>query len=236
MSDAVATVAKQFPDTNFAIIDFPSGELKGKPANVRGLLFKENEAGYLVGYAAALYLKDKGGDQVISSVGGQDLPAVQAYIAGYQAGAKAVTPDIKTLNGYSQTFVDQAPCKEIALNQIAEGSQVVFQVAGQCGLGALDAAKEKGVLGIGVDADQGYLGDHILTSAQKKVDVAVFETAKAVQDGSFAGGEDQVFDLKNDGVTYGKLNADGEKYADQLDEVKQKIIDGEITDIPNKVQ
>jgi basic membrane protein A and related proteins len=236
MSDAIATVAKQFPDTNFAIIDYPSAELKGKPANVRGLLFKENEAGYLVGYAAALYVKDKGGDQVISSVGGQDLPAVQAYIAGYQAGAKAVTPDIKTLNGYSQTFVDQAPCKEIALNQIAEGSQVVFQVAGQCGLGALDAAKEKGVLGIGVDADQGYLGDHILTSAQKKVDVSVFETAKAVQDGSFAGGEDQVFDLKNDGVTYGKLNADGEKYADQLDEVKQKIIDGEITDIPDKVQ
>ena len=236
MSDAVATVAKQFPDTNFAIIDFPSGALKGKPANVRGLLFKENEAGYLVGYAAALYLKDKGGDQVISSVGGQDLPAVQAYIAGYQAGAKAVTPDIKTLNGYSQDFVDQAKCKEIALNQIAEGSQVVFQVAGQCGLGALDAAKEKGVLGIGVDADQGYLGDHILTSAQKKVDVAVFETAKAVQDGTFKGGEDQLFDLKNDGVTYGKLNADGEKYADQLDEVKQKIIDGEITDIPDKVQ
>jgi basic membrane protein A and related proteins len=236
MSDAVATVAKQFPDTNFAIIDYPSAELKGKPANVRGLLFKENEAGYLVGYAAALYLKDKGGDQVISSVGGQDLPAVQAYIAGYQAGAKAVTPDIKTLNGYSQTFVDQAPCKEIALNQIAEGSQVVFQVAGQCGLGALDAAKEKGVLGIGVDADQGYLGDHILTSAQKKVDVAVFETAKAVQDGTFKGGEDQLFDLKNDGVTYGKLNADGEKYADQLDEVKQKIIDGEITDIPDTVQ
>ena len=167
---------------------------------MRGLLFKENEAGYLVGYLAALVVKEKGGDQVISSVGGQKIPPVDAYIAGYQAAAKEVTPDIKTLNGYSQDFVDQAKCKEIALNQIAEGSQVVFQVAGQCGLGALDAAKEKGVLGIGVDADQGYLGDHILTSAQKKVDVAVFETAKAVQDGAFKGGEDQVFDLKNDGV------------------------------------
>ena len=163
MSDSINTVAKQFPDTNFAIIDFSQAALKDKPANVRGLLFKENEAGYLAGYLAALVTKEKGGDQVISSVGGQKIPPVDAYIAGYQAAAKEVEASVKTLNGYSQDFVDQAKCKEIALNQIAEGSQVVFQVAGQCGLGALDAAKEKGVLGIGVDADQGYLGEHILT-------------------------------------------------------------------------
>jgi basic membrane protein A and related proteins len=236
MADAVATVAKKFPDTNFAIIDFPQSGLKGKPTNVRGLLFKENEAGYLVGYLAALVTKEKGGDQVISSVGGQKIPPVDAYIAGYQAAAGEAASGMKTLNGYSQDFVDQAKCKEIALNQIAEGAQVVFQVAGQCGLGALDAAKEKGVLGIGVDADQGYLGDHILTSAQKKVDVAVFDTAKAAQDGTFAGGEDQIFDLKNDGVGLGKLNADGEPFADQMEEVKQKIIDGEITDIPSEVK
>jgi basic membrane protein A len=236
MSDAMNTVATKFPDTNFAIIDFSQAALKAKPANVRGLLFKENEAGYLVGYLAALYTKDKGGDQVISSVGGQKIPPVDSYIAGYQAAAKTANPDIKTLNGYSQDFVDQAKCKEIALNQIAEGSQVVFQVAGQCGLGALDAAKEKGVLGIGVDADQGYLGDHILTSAQKKVDVAVFDTAKAAQDGSFKGGEDQIFDLKSDGVGLGKMNADGQKYADQIEEIKQQIISGEITDIPSEVK
>jgi basic membrane protein A and related proteins len=236
MSDAINTVAKQFPDTNFAIIDFSQSQLKDKPANVRGLLFKENEAGYLAGYLAALVTKEKGGDQVISSVGGQKIPPVDAYIAGYQAAAKEVTADIKTLNGYSQDFVDQAKCKEIALNQIAEGAQVVFQVAGQCGLGALDAAKEKGVLGIGVDADQGYLGDHILTSAQKKVDVAVFDTAKAVQDGTYAGGEDQIFDLKSEGVALGKANADGEQFADQIEELKQQIIDGEITDIPAEVK
>jgi basic membrane protein A len=236
MSDAMNTVATKFPDTKFAIIDFSQAALKAKPANVRGLLFKENEAGYLAGYLAALYVKDKGGDQVISSVGGQKIPPVDGYIAGYQAAAKKANPKIKTLNGYSQDFVDQAKCKEIALNQIAEGSQVVFQVAGQCGLGALDAAKEKGVLGIGVDADQGYLGDHILTSAQKKVDVAVFESAKAAQDGTFKGGEDQIFDLKSDGVGLGKINAAGQKYADQIDEIKQQIISGEISDIPTEVQ
>ena len=95
--------------------------MKRKPKNVEGLLFKENEAGYLVGYMAGLYAKDKGGDQVISSVGGQKIPPVDAYIAGYQAGAKAANPGIKTLNGYSQDFVDQAKCKEIALDQIARG-------------------------------------------------------------------------------------------------------------------
>ena len=222
--------------TNFAIIDFPSGLLKGKPTNVRGLLFKENEAGYLVGYAAALYLKDKGGDQVISSVGGLKIPPVDHYIAGYQAGAKAANSGIKTLNGYSQDFVDQAKCKEIALNQIAQGSQVVFQVAGQCGLGALDAAKEKGVLGIGVDADQGYLGDHILSSALKKVDVAVFNTVKAVQDGSFKGGTDTIFDVKSGGAGYGNVNSEGQKYKAQVDEIQHKIADGEITDIPDEVK
>jgi basic membrane protein A and related proteins len=236
MADAVNTVATQFPDTNFAIIDFPQSGLKGKPANVRGLLFKENEAGYLVGYLSGLYVKDLGGDQVISSVGGQKIPPVDAYIAGFQAGAKEANPDIETLNGYSQDFVDQAKCKEIALNQLGEGSQIVFQVAGQCGLGALDAAKERNLWGIGVDADQGYLGEHIITSAQKKVDVAVFNTIQEVQDGSFEGGADTIFDLKTDGVGYGKLNAEVEKYQDQIDEVKQQIIDGEITDIPAEVK
>ena len=123
---------------------------------------------------AGLYLKDNGGGTA-GSVGGQKIPPVDHYIAGYQAGVKAANPDAKTVNGYSQKFDDPAPCKEIALNQIAKGAKVVFQVAGGCGLGALDAAKEKGVQGIGVDADQAYLGEQIMTSALKKVDVAVYD-------------------------------------------------------------
>jgi basic membrane protein A len=236
MAEAMETVAKKFPDTNFAIVDYSQAAMKSKPANVDGLLFKEAEAGYLVGTLAALYAKDQGGDQVISSVGGQKIPPVDGYIAGYQAGAKMANPDIKTLNGYSEDFVKQDLCKELALNQIAEGSQVVFQVAGQCGLGALDAAKEKGVVGIGVDADQGYLGPHILSSALKKVDVAVYNTVKAVQDGSFKGGTDTVFDVKSGGVGYGKLSADATKYEDQLKQVEEQIKSGEITDIPSKVK
>src|SRR3954470_11681218 len=129
MADAMNTVASKFPDTKFAIIDVDATGLKAKPANVTGLLFKEQEAGYLAGYMAGLYLKDSGGD-TISSVGGQKIPPVDHYIAGYDAGAKAANPGIKTLSGYSQDFVDQAKCKELALNQIQQGSKVVFQVAG----------------------------------------------------------------------------------------------------------
>lgn len=235
MGDATNTVAGKFPKAKFAIVDFSAATLKDKPQNVEGLLFKEQEAGYLAGYLAGLWAKDNNANTV-STVGGQKIPPVDHYIAGFQAGAKAANPGIKTLNGYSQDFVDQAKCKEIALDQIAQGSKVVFQVAGQCGLGALDAAKEKGVQGIGVDADQAYLGDHILTSALKKVDVAVFNAIKRVQDGSFKGGTDVVATVENDGVGLGKIGPAGEKYADQIQEVQDKIAGGEIADIPDTVK
>jgi basic membrane protein A and related proteins len=235
MADATTAVAKQAPNAKFAIVDVDATSLKGKPTNVEGLLFKEQEAGYLAGYLAGLYAKDNN-VKVISSVGGQKIPPVDHYIAGYQAGAKAADPGIQTLNGYSQDFVAQDKCKEIALNQIAKGAGVVFQVAGQCGLGALDAAKEKGKQGIGVDADQGYLGSYILTSAQKKVDVAVFNAIKAAQQGQFQGGQDIVNDLQNNGVGFGTLNAQGKKYASQLQKVAADIKSGKIKNIPDTVK
>ncbi len=228
MADAVGTVAKKFPNTNFAIIDVDATGLKGKPMNVEGLLFKEQQSGFLAGYLAGLYAKDNN-ITTVSSVGGQKIPPVDHYIAGYEAGAKASNPSIKTLHGYSQDFVDQAKCKEIALSQIARGSGVVFQVAGQCGLGALDAAKEKGKQGIGVDADQAYLGDHILTSAIKKVDVAVTDTIKQVQEDKFTGGANTTFEVSNGGAGLGKVSSTGGKYQSQIDDETAKLKDGSVT-------
>src|SRR5687768_737931 len=175
MADAIAQVAKRFPKTKFAIVDNSgvAAELKGKPTNVRGLLFKEQEAGYLVGYIAALAAKNRPNSAgIIAAVGGLKIPPVDRFIAGYYVGAKKAWPAVKVQHDYSQDFVVQAKCKEAALNHIAQGATVVFQVAGNCGLGVLSAAREKGMWGIGVDADQGYLGRHVLTSATKKVDVA----------------------------------------------------------------
>jgi basic membrane protein A len=236
MNDAINTVAVRFPRIKFAIIDFSQAALKDKPKNVRGLLFREQEAGYLVGYLAALMEKRRPGADVISSVGGQKIPPVDRYIAGYKAGAKAADKPIKVLNGYSQSFTDLGACKEIALNQIAAGSHAVFQVAGGCGLGALDAAKEKKVWGIGVDADQAYLGSHILTSALKKVDVAVYSTIRQVVKGKFKGGGDTTFSVKTGGVGIGKISSKVPKaFVKKVKAIQKKIATGKIKNIPTTV-
>ena len=175
------------------------------------------------------------GPDIIGSVGGQKQPPVDRFIAGYQAGAKAADPGIKLLNGYSQDFSDQAKCKQIALNQIEQGAIAVFQVAGGCGLGALDAAKEKNVWGIGVDADQSFLGPHILTSAVKRVDTAVFDAIKLVVDGNFKGGN-ITFGLKDSGVGIGKISSKvPQSEVAKINQIRADIISGKIKNIPTQV-
>jgi basic membrane protein A len=232
---AMATVAKQFPKTHFAIVDVANAD-EGHAKNVEGLLFKEQEVGYLAGYASGLAAKARGG-KAVSTVGGQKQPPVDRYIAGFQAGAKAADPGVQTVNGYSQDFSIQAKCKEIALNQIAAGSVVVFQVAGGCGLGALDAAKEKGVWGVGVDADQGFLGPYILTSALKGVDEAVYLSIKDAKDGHFKGGQDAVYGLQQKGVGLGKFSPRAPKGIEtKTKQIEARIVSGKITNIPTTVK
>jgi basic membrane protein A len=202
MSDTTAAVAKRFPNVRFGIVDVSAPFMKGKPKNVRGIVFAEQEAGCLAGVAAATVSKTN----VISSVGGLKIPPVDAFIAGYQFCAKRVKPNITTLNGYSQDFVAQDKCKEVALQQMGEEADVVFQVAGGCGLGALQGAKEQKKWGIGVDTDQGFLGNHVLTSATKKVDVGVFSTIQLAKTRAWKGGVDTVFNVKNKGVGYGQVS------------------------------
>ena len=202
MSDTTAAVAKRFPNVKFGIVDVSAPFMKGKPKNVRGIVFAEQEAGCLAGVAAATVSKTN----VISSVGGLKIPPVDAFIAGYQFCAKKVKPSLTTLNGYSQDFVAQDKCKEVALQQMGEESDVVFQVAGGCGLGAIQGAKEQKKWGIGVDTDQGFLGTHVLTSATKKVDVGVFSTIQLAKSKAWKGGVDTVFNVKNKGVGYGQVS------------------------------
>ena len=230
---AMGAVAKRFPNTKFAIVDVANGDLAGKPKNVRGLLFREEQVGYLAGYLAGLETKRLPGQDVVSSVAGQKQPPVDRFIAGYQAGAKAANPKVKALNGYSQDFNDQAKCKAIAENQIAAGSKAVFQIAGGCGLGALDAARQEKVWGIGVDADQSFLGPHILTSATKKVDRAVFLTVQSVQKGTFKG-NDATFGLKIGGVGLGTISPKVPKSeVAAVARIKAQLISGKI--VPPKI-
>jgi basic membrane protein A and related proteins len=232
---AVAKVAKEFPKTHFAIIDVDQRDLAGKPKNVEGLIFREQEVGYLAGYLSGL-LDHAGGQNTIGSVGGEKQPPVDRYIAGYEAGARKADPTVKLLNAYSQDWVDQAKCKTAALNQISAGANVVFQVAGGCGLGVLDAAKERNVWGIGVDADQSYLGPQVLTSAMKRVDTSVYSTIQQVLANKFAGGTNAVFSLANNGVGLGKISPKVPK-ADVLkvQQIAKQIAAGKITDIPTEV-
>jgi basic membrane protein A len=238
-ANAVGAVAKKFPDEKFAIVDVDQRDIPGKPKNVRGLLFREQQVGYLAGYLAGLVAKQGVGyakpRMVISTVGGQKQPPVDRFIAGYQAGAKKAVPGIKTLNAYSQDWVDQAKCKELALNQIAAGSQVVFAVAGGCGLGAIDAAKEKRVWAVGVDADQAYLGAQVLTSATKGVDEAVLQTIADVKKGKFTGGNVN-YGLDRKGVGLGKISKQVPKaLVAKVNAIKRQILAGKIPNIPTTV-
>ena len=224
------TVAKKNPNTHFAITDY---DVTGTPfngrKNVMGLTYAANESGCLVGYLAAEMAKKQGGKQIIGAVGGVKIPPVDIWIAGYQYCAKLFNPNIKVLIGYSQDFVASDKCKTVAENQISQGAQVLFQVAGGCGLGTLKAADAAGIWGIGVDKDQYNDAKRVLTSGVKRVDNGVFTATKQVEEGKFKGGGNLLFNLKNKGMDVGKINpAVPKALIDKMNELKQKIISGQV--------
>ncbi len=230
LAEATNTAAERFPDSRFAIVDYSvqAPPFDGARDNVLGLTFQTNQNSYAIGCLAALMTKRDGGN-TISAVGGLKLPTVDIFIAGYKAGARECVPGTKTLVDYSQDFVDQAKCKELALNQIQAGSKVVFQVAGGCGLGALDAARQQGVWGVGVDTDQSFLGKHILPRAVKRVDVAVFDAIRSAANDEFTGGRDLVFDLRNEGVAVGKISPEvPQEFVDRMRDLEERIRSGDI--------
>jgi basic membrane protein A and related proteins len=211
---AVAQVAKKFPKVKFAIIDdtVQAKALKGLK-NVQGIQYKEQEAGYLVGYLSGLFEKTKAKGlnpkNVISSVGGISIPPVDRYIAGYQAGARASDPGVKLLNGYSGDFSAQDKCQGLAQQQIAQGSDIIFQVAGQCGLGAINAARDKGLWGIGVDTNQALQvgSKQLLASATKGVDISVVDVVGQLVVGKFKGGTDLVLGISQQGAGIQGINS-----------------------------
>jgi basic membrane protein A len=233
---SVVEVATEATDINFAGVDQFYGEepeCGGEDQapcvlpNVLGLQFPSEEAGYLAGIVAAGITETN----TVSTVGGIKIPPVDNWIAGFRQAVQDTNPDIKLLNAYSQDFVDAAKCKEIALDQISQGSDVVFQVAGQCGLGALDAACQEGVFAIGVDADQSFAGDCVVTSALKPLELAVFETIKSAQEGTFEGGTNRFFGIEEfpDAELLAPFtDAVPEDVQAAVEEAQQALISGEI--------
>jgi basic membrane protein A and related proteins len=195
IAPSVIEVAQEFPDVNFAGVDhFYGGDgcAKAKTCaqpNALGLQYPSEESGYVAGVVAGLMTKSG----TVSTVGGIKIPSVDNWIAGFQQGVIDTKPGTKTLNAYSDDFDDQAKCKEIALDHISQGADIVFQVAGQCGLGAIDAACEKNLIAIGVDSDQSGQGKCVLFSALKPLEESVFSVIESAQQGTFKGGKNQTF-------------------------------------------
>jgi basic membrane protein A and related proteins len=241
LADTLETVAARYPNTKFAITDYcakgattciTGSVLKKDHENVMGLDFAANESGCLVGYLAAEMTKRQGGRQVIGVVGGLHIPPVDIWIAGYRFCAKLSNENVQVLVGYSGDFVKSDLCKTVAENQIAQGAQVLFQVAGGCGLGTLTAAAQAGIWGIGVDKDQYNDAKRVLTSGVKRVDLGVFRVVKAVKEGKFKGNDDLKFTLANGGMSVGKINpAVPQELIDKMNALKQRIISGEV-DVP----
>jgi len=230
--DALAAIAPENPDTQYAIVD---GFIADAPDNVTLIAFAEEQGSFLVGAAAALAC----GCDHIGFIGGQEIDLIKKFEAGYIAGAKQINPDMVVESQYLGAAGDNAAwgspdkAKEIANAWYADGVEVIYTAAGGSGQGTIEAAVESDAWAIGVDSDQ-YLTAtpeqqaHILTSMLKRVDTSVFETAKAAVEGTLTGGF-ATYDLANDGVDYSTEGGYLDEYISQLDDLKQQIVDGEIT-------
>jgi basic membrane protein A and related proteins len=194
---AIKKVAPEFPKIRFVIID----SVVDLP-NVQSIVFKEQEGSYLVGVLAALASKSG----KVGFVGGMDIPLISRFQCGYAQGAKAANPNVEVLANMTGTtpaaWNDPGRGGELAKGQFDRGVDVVFAAAGGTGTGVYQAAKDNGKLAIGVDSNQNYLQPGtMLTSMLKRVDVAVYETAKAAKDGTWKAGV-TVLGLKEGGVDW----------------------------------
>ena len=227
MKDATEKVAKDFPDVKFALID----EVSTLP-NVSSLVFAEDQGSFLVGALAAMMSKTGN----VGFVGGMEIPLIQKFQKGYEMGAKYVNPSIKVGSLYtsgSNPFTDPVRGKENALSLIKQGADVVYHAAGGTGIGVIEAAKEAKVYAIGVDGNQdGLAQGTVLTSMIKNVDIAVYNTIKAVKEGTFKAGEQRLGVAEGGvGTTDFEFTKDiiGAENIAKLEQIRKDIIDGKIT-------
>ena len=225
---AMETVAPEFPDTDFVIID-----MVVEQPNVRSVVFKEEEGSYLVGMLAAMASQTG----KVGFVGGMDIPLIRKFACGYVQGVKAANPDAEVFQNMTGTtgaaWNDPVKGGELAKSQIDRGADVIYHAAGGTGVGVLQAAADAGKLGIGVDSNQNHLNPgHVLTSMLKRVDNAVYDAMMDVKNGDFQGGT-EVLGLKEEGVGYAldENNASliTPEMKDKVDAAAQEIKDGKVT-------
>ncbi len=217
-------VAKQHPDQRYAIVDAVIND-----PNVVSITFREQDGSFLAGALAAMVSKT----HHIAFLGGQDIPLIEKFAAGYEAGAREIDPNIKIDVKYAGSFDDVAAGKELANLLFNDGADIIYTAAGKVGLGAIDAVKSRNDdYIIGVDSDQDALAPgRVLTSMVKKVDVAVFDVARSLQEGKPMHGH-VVFGLKDGaiGLTDFKYTraAIGEANIARLHAIQAAIVSGKI--------
>ncbi|HLY86895.1 MAG TPA: BMP family ABC transporter substrate-binding protein [Gaiellaceae bacterium] len=228
LGPTVKQYAQQYPNIKFAITDDPVSDIGGF-SNEEGITYATQEGGCLVGVLAAK-MAQKMGHKVIGVAGGLKIPPVDSYIAGYKYCAQKAVKGTKVVIQYSQSFTDQSACSTVAQNEIqGQKAQVIFQVAGLCGDGALTEASKLHKWGIGVDADEYNVASRILTSALKKTDVGVYDTVVQASKGKFKGGTNLLFNLKNNGVGVGKISPKVPKaWITLMNSYKKRIIKGKL--------
>ena len=233
-TDDVLKIAKVFPDKNFACVDMAVAEGQTLPPNVAALKFREQEGSFLVGAIAGLLTKTNN----VGFVGGADSPLIRKFEKGFKAGVLHVNPDCKIQAAYAgiggDAFTNPGKGKELALSMYHQGADIIFHAAGTTGLGVFKAAEELGKMAIGVDSDQRESAKPgvVLTSMIKRVDRSVAQSIADAAEGKFTGGVHE-FGLKEDGVgyVYDQYNKDiiGESVRNKIEDLKKKIISGEIT-------
>jgi basic membrane protein A len=231
VADQLTQVAKQFPNQKFIMFD-----AEVKQPNIASITFRQNDVSFLAGVLAALVSEDttdypmSGGKKNVGIVGGQDIPVINDFIVGFEAGAKAVDPNITIQKSYVGSWTDSNTGYNQAASMYSKGADVIFAAAGGSGLGVLKAAKDKKKYAIGVDSDQnGLYPGYILASALKNVDNAVFDLLSKAKAGQLETGKTYVYGIPNNGVNL-KLDTDLVKQAtaDKIKEYSDKVSKGEI--------
>ena len=197
---SIKEAVEVYPDQNFVMIDSSYEEREEIPNNIRPITFNEKEAGYLVGLIAGKTTKTN----VISCIGGFDIPSLTPFFEGYEEGAKEVNPNVKVLKQYINSFTDASKGKVSAQQMInSNNADIIFMATGGGNMGIIEAINEAdNVKGIGVDMPMSYLSENIITSALKNVGEGLKLTIKDYIEGNFNGGNEVKYDLTNGGVGY----------------------------------
>lgn len=221
MADAMRLTARQNPKQKYAIIDYSYGDKT--PKNLVGIKFKAEQGAFLAGYISAKMSKTK----VIAFVGGMDVPIINDFQYGYKAGAYYANPNITLLEQFAESFTDAAKGKAIANQMISRKADVLFHAAGAVGDGVIEAVKEKDKMAVGVDRDQNYMAPkHVITSALKRVDNAIYKVVEELGKGNFAGGTTIELGLESGAVDIAETtkNLVPENILKEVEDLKAQII------------